>query len=65
MCNYPLAFVIMNLINVHHTATKQINKILLQRSQRLILLISIFKKPHLNLIFYVFVYNLPYIQLLL
>ena len=31
MCNYPLAFVIVNLINVHHTVTEHVNKTLLQR----------------------------------
>ena len=36
MCNYPLVFVIVNpvvnIFNVHHAATEQINKTLLQRS---------------------------------
>ena len=70
-CNYPLAFVIVNpivnLFNVHHTATEQINKTLLQRrcNNAWYYSFSILKKTHLNWILYIFLYILPYIQWLL
>ena len=71
MCNYPLAFVIVNpVVNIYLMyIMQQLNK-LTKRCCNVLTTLDIthfqyLKKKHLNWIFHIFLYNFPYIEWLL